>query len=34
MEPLLFIQPGGLQGVAMIVVAGLSCRACCRIGRM
>jgi hypothetical protein len=34
MEPLLFIQPGGLHGVAMTVVAGLSARACCRTGRM
>ena len=33
-EPLVFIQPGGLHGVAMIVVLGLMLRACCSIGMM
>ena len=28
MEPEVFIQPGGLQGLAMILSCGLSCRAC------
>jgi hypothetical protein len=33
-EPEVFIQPGGLHGVAMIVSWGLSCSACRTSGMM